>query len=86
MKKKLALLLACTMMLGMTACSGNDTASTTAAPTEAATTQAAAQEATGDEAAAGDMDALIEAAKGGRGTYRIRLLRGGVSVRCLPDF
>ena len=67
MKKKLALLLACTMALGLTACGGSKPA---AAPeTTAAATGAAAEsseESKADEkteAAGGDMDALIEAAK-----------------------
>ena len=72
MKKKLALLLACSMVLGLTACGGGGSAETTAAATQAATeapaetTKAEAEgekeEAT-EAAAAGDMDALIEAAK-----------------------
>ncbi len=77
MKKKMALLLACSMILGLTACgSSSSTSSTTAAATEAATeaeteaaeteaaeTEAAAEAETEAEAASGDMDALIEAAK-----------------------
>ena len=73
MKKKLALLLACSMALSLTACGGgNKAADTTAAPetTTAAATEAAkeeskdeAAETTAAEAAGGDMDALIEAAK-----------------------
>ena len=66
MKKKLALLLACTMALSLTACGGSKPAETTAAPE----TTAAAAESSGEskadettEAAGGDMDALIEAAK-----------------------
>lgn len=72
MKKKLALLLACTMAFGLTACGGGGTAATTAAPapTEAAT-EAATEAPAGDKKeeteaaseAAGGMDALIEAAK-----------------------
>ena len=67
MKKKLALLLACTMALGLTACGGSKPAAapeTTAAATEAAaesSEESKADEKT--EAAGGDMDALIEAAK-----------------------
>ena len=67
MKKKLALLLACTMALSLTACGGSKPAATTAAPE---TTTAAAAESSAEskadektEAAGGDMDALIEAAK-----------------------
>ena len=79
MKKSLALLLACSMMLGMTACGGGGSAETTAAATEAATeaptTEAPAAGAeeteapeggeagTEAKAAEGGMDALIEAAK-----------------------
>ena len=67
MKKKLALLLASSLMLGLTACGGGGEAQTTAA-TEAT---AQATEATGGEEteateaeqADGGMDALIEAAK-----------------------
>ena len=70
MKKKLALLLACTMALSLTACGGSKPAATTAAP-ETTTAAAAAEadqkeESKADEkteAAGGDMDALIEAAK-----------------------
>ena len=67
MKKKLALLLACTMALSLTACGGSKPAAapeTTAAATEAAaesSEESKADEKT--EAAGGDMDALIEAAK-----------------------
>ena len=64
MKKKLALLLACTMALSLTACGGSKPAATTAAPE---TTTAAAAESSAEskadektEAAGGDMDALIE--------------------------
>ena len=73
MKKKLALLLACSMALSLTACGGgNKAAETTAAPetTTAAATEAAKEESRDDaaettaaEAAGGDMDALIKAAK-----------------------
>ena len=73
MKKKLALLLACSMALSLTACGGGSKpAETTAAPetTTAAASEAAkeeskedAAETTAAEAAGGDMDALIEAAK-----------------------
>ena len=73
MKKKLSLLLACTMALSLTACGGGKTEApaTTAAPettaaTEAAKdTEAAESKAESAEAteAAGGMDALIEAAK-----------------------
>lgn len=73
MKKKLALLLACSMALSLTACGGgNKAADTTAAPetTTAAASEAAKEESkdgtadtTAAEAAGGDMDALIEAAK-----------------------
>ena len=72
MRKNLALLLACSMMLGLTACGGGGT-ETTAAATEAATqapaeTPAAAEGDKGEGAeapaeGAGDMEALIEAAK-----------------------
>ena len=61
MKKKLALLLACTMALGLTACGGSKPAAapeTTAAATEAAaesSEESKADEKT--EAAGGDMDA-----------------------------
>ena len=67
MRKKLALLLACTMALSLTACGGSKPAATTAAPE---TTTAAAAESSAEskadektEAAGGGMDALIEAAK-----------------------
>ena len=73
MKKKLALLLACSMALSLTACGGgNKAAETMAAPetTTAAAAEAAKEESRDDaaettaaEAAGGDMDALIEAAK-----------------------
>ena len=75
MKKNLALLLACSMMLGLTACGGGSKEASSAASeasTEApAETPAAAEgeteaKAEGEDAAAegaGDMDALIEAAK-----------------------
>ena len=73
MKKKLALLLACSMALSLTACGGGSKpVETTAAPetTTAAASEAAkeeskedAAETTAAEAAGGDMDALIEAAK-----------------------
>ena len=73
MKKRLALLLACSMVLGLTACSGGGSAETTAAPeTTAATTAAATEAPAGTEAKtdekeaaepAAGMDALIEAAK-----------------------
>ena len=64
MKKKLALLLACTMALGLTACGGSKPAAapeTTAAATEAAaesSEESKADEKT--EAAGGDMDAQME--------------------------
>ena len=71
MKKKLALLLACSMALSLTACGGgNKAAETMAAPetTTAAAAEAAKEESRDDaaettaaEAAGGDMDALIEA-------------------------
>ena len=65
MKKKLALLLACAMTLGLTACTGGNTDTTTAAPTEAETTVAAADDAAepAEDAASGDLDALIEAVR-----------------------
>ena len=71
MKKKLALLLACSMVLGLTACGGGGSAETTkAAETTAAATEAAKEESKGEateaakeEAAGGDMDALIKAAQ-----------------------
>ena len=71
MKKRLALLLACTMALSLTACGGGKAAdpTTTAAPATTAATEAAGEESkeaadtTAAEAAGGDMDALIEAAK-----------------------
>ena len=66
MKKKLALLLACSMMMGLTACGGKTEApATTAAPaaTEAAKEETEAASEAKAEEAAGGMDALIEAAK-----------------------
>ena len=67
MKKKLALLLACSMVLGLTACGGGGSSETTkAAETTAAATEAAKEEATEaakEEAAGDDMDALIKAAQ-----------------------
>mgnify|MGYP003376367920 CR=1 FL=1 len=71
MKKKLALLLACSMVLGLTACGGGGSAETTkAAETTAAATEAAKEESKGEateaakeEAAGGDMDALIKVAQ-----------------------
>ena len=74
MKKKLALLLACSMMLGMTGCGGGGQTETTAAPettateaTTAAETTEAAQDAGAETEAEGgeatSLDALIEAAK-----------------------
>ena len=66
MKKKLALLLACSMMMGLTACGGKTEApATTAAPaaTEAAKEETEAASEAKTEEAAGGMDALIEAAK-----------------------
>lgn len=73
MKKKLALLLACSMALSLTACGGGNKAAETTAASETATAAAAeaakeeskaeAAETTAAEAAGGDMDALIEAAK-----------------------
>ncbi|MCC8059249.1 MAG: ABC transporter substrate-binding protein [Clostridiales bacterium] len=69
MKKKLALLLACSMVLGLSACGSSSSTATTAAATTAAaeTTAAAAETETETEAAAeteaSGMDALIEAAK-----------------------
>lgn len=71
MKKKLALLLACTMAMSLTACGGGKTETpTTAAPATTAATEASKEETkeavadtTAAEAAGGDMDALIEAAK-----------------------
>ena len=77
MKKKLALVLACAMAFGLTACGGGGGTATTAAPettaaeaapteaqTEAVESEAEGEETTAAEAApAGDMDALIEAAK-----------------------
>lgn len=69
MKKKLALLLACTMAMSLTACGGGQTEATTAAPaaTEAPAAEGGETEAEGGgaetEAAGGDMEALIEAAK-----------------------
>ena len=73
MKKKLALLLACSMALSLTACGGGIKAAETTAASETATAAAAeaakeeskaeAAETTAAEAAGGDMDALIEAAK-----------------------
>lgn len=67
MKKKLALLLACSMMMGLTACGGKTEApATTAAPaaTEAAKEETKVEEKTeAASEAAGGMDALIEAAK-----------------------
>ena len=96
MKKKLALLLACSMALSLTACGGGSKpAETTAAPetTTAAASEAAkeeskedAAETTAAEAAGGDMDAPYRGSQGGRRTDGIRLLRGGISVCCLPEF
>ena len=68
MRKKVALLLACSMALSLTACGGKTEAPTTAAPeteaaTEAAKEEAKTEDAAAAEAAGGDMDALIEAAK-----------------------
>ena len=73
MKKKMALMLACSMVLGLTACGGGADTNTTAAPAPAATeatTQAAETPAEKEPAegetkaeAAGGLDALIEAAK-----------------------
>ena len=78
MKKKLALLLACSMVMGLTACGGKTEAPTTAATTAAETkaeakTEEAKKEETKaeetkaeeakNEAASGGLDALIEAAK-----------------------
>ena len=66
MRKKLALLLACSMLLGLTGCGNSSTGSTTA-PTEAAkteeTTAQASSEASAEKSDGGDLDALIEAAK-----------------------
>ena len=73
MKKKLALLLTCSMIMSLTACGGGG-GETTAAPTEPAATSAEASGQTeaadkteaddaGEKEAAGGMDALIEAAK-----------------------
>jgi len=68
MKKKLALVLACSMALSLAACGGSKTAEPTsaAAPATEAATEAAASdtgEAPAETTAAGGMDALIEAAK-----------------------
>ena len=70
MKKKLALLLACTMALGLTACGGAGKTETTAAAPETTAeakteTEAAKTEEKEEQAASedGGLDALIEAAK-----------------------
>ena len=66
MRKKLALLLACSMLFGLTGCGNSSTGSTTA-PTEAPkteeTTVAESSEASAETGESGDLDALIEAAK-----------------------
>ena len=70
MKKKLALLLTCSMVLGLTACGGSGGEATTAATEPAAaSTEASGQTEAADKAEADDtkdgdgMEALIEAAK-----------------------